>query len=80
MILAFILVGVYSWMFFYPQLQDYLEFQQDLSSVNKQIEESETKLGSLREERNLHKSAYDEEFKEEVKELIDGILQLAILR
>lgn len=70
--LAFLLIGVYSWMVFYPRLQDYLKFDQNLNVLNQQIQLADVKLAGLQDERDLHKSAYDEEFKED-QEIIDTI-------
>lgn len=70
--LAFLLIGVYSWMVFYPRLQSYLKFDQNLNAINQQIESVDVQLASLEEERDLHKSAYDEAFKED-QEIIDTV-------
>lgn len=65
LVVAAAFLGAYSVMFFYPQLQDYLVYEQKIAAQEEKIQEKETILESLEKERDFHKAAYDEEFREE---------------
>lgn len=67
-----VFLGVYSFMFLYPQVQDYLNFEQRIHDVEGQIENYAVTLSDLEKNRDFHKAAYDEEFKEE-QEIIDVV-------
>lgn len=73
LIIAAAFLGIYSVMFFYPQLQDYLVYEERIQAQEEKIQEKETILESLEKERDFHKAAYDEEFKEEQR-LVDAVL------
>ena len=72
MAIAVISLAAYSFYFLYPQVQAYLNFNENLSQKQGQIEDFEVKLSDLEKTRDLHKAAYDEQFKEE-QGLIDMV-------
>lgn len=63
--IAVICLGAYSYLFFYTQLTDYLDYENKISQTEKQIQEYEVTLEDGRAIRDTHKAAYDEQFKEE---------------
>lgn len=65
LLVALVVVGVYSFEFFYPQLTSYLGFETTLAAQQKQISEKESVLSDLKKKRDEVKSEYDEQFKEE---------------
>lgn len=73
--IAALLLGVYSFVFLYPQLAKFLAFQKEMSDFTKQAEEYDITLAELEKTRVTHKAAYDEEFKEELK-VIDQVFPL----
>jgi len=62
---ALILVGTYSVMFFYPQMVQYLDFGNQLGATQEKIATYETNKADLTKKRDLHKAAYDSEFKDQ---------------
>lgn len=72
LLIAAVFLGVYSFLFLYPQVQVYLEFDQELASLQGQIGNYEVTLEDLTTTRDFHKAAYDEEFKEELA-LVDVV-------
>ncbi len=62
---AVVFLGLYSFMFLYRQVPEYLNFNQNYESVQSDIEDKEVAIANLTEERDTHKSAYDVAFKEE---------------
>ncbi|MBI5421941.1 hypothetical protein HZA44_02305 [Candidatus Peregrinibacteria bacterium] len=62
---AAVLLAVYSVMFLYPQMREYLDFGNKLQTAQTAIEQYKANLDDLQKKRDLHKSAYDEQFKEE---------------
>ena len=63
--IAFLILIPYSIWFLYPQLNSYLSFNQVLNSYEKQIEDNEVTITDLIKTRDLHKAAYEKEFKAE---------------
>lgn len=70
--IAALFLSVYSYYFLYDQLHDYLGFEQEVRTIENQIENYEVTLSDLQNTRDFHKVAYDEEFKEE-QEIINMI-------
>jgi hypothetical protein len=69
---AFILLGVasvalaaYSFLFFYPQIVQYLEFGNRLKAGQEELAQLEANNADLEKKRSLHKAAYDSQFKEQ---------------
>lgn len=65
LVLAVVFLGTYSFFFMYPQLQAYLSFASELEALEEQTSQQETQIENLAEERDFHKAAYDEDFKEQ---------------
>jgi hypothetical protein len=61
---AIVFLAVYSIMFLYPQVSFYLEAPAEIQRLDKEIENFDNVvLPNLEKEKDLHKAAYDEEFK-----------------
>ncbi len=72
MTIATVFLAAYSFYFLYPQVQAYLDFNDNIAERQEQIEGFEGKLSDLEKKRDFHKAAYDEQFKEE-QGLIDMV-------
>ena len=78
-------LAAYSVFFLYGNVVAYLKAPTEIADLNAQIEKyDEVILPSLEETRNMHKSAYDEQFAEVIKALDDvfpvGIKKLEMIR
>jgi len=63
--IAVVFLAVYSIMFLYPQASFYIEAPAEIQKLEKEIENFDNVvLPNLEKERDLHKAAYDEEFRE----------------
>lgn len=65
--IAILFLLIYSFMFLYPQLTAYIEFNKKIGGINKQIGDYQTTLADLAKTRDLYKTSYDNEFKDEQK-------------
>lgn len=72
LVIAALFLGVYSYYFLYDQFQSYLGFEQEIRTIENQIENYEVTLSDLESTRDFHKAAYDEEFREE-QEIINTV-------
>lgn len=68
-IIAFAFLGGYSYTFFFPKLDEYLDFPAKIASAEEDVDEIGTTISSLKDTRNLRKAAYDEKFKEQQDKL-----------
>lgn len=71
-----VLLAVYSFFFLYPQLQAYFGFESKISGIQSKIENYKTTLSDLEKKRDLHKAAYDKEYKAE-KDIIDKVFPVS---
>lgn len=62
---AALILIVYSFFFFYPQMLAYVGFDKKISSINKEANNYKTTLSDLEKKRDSHKAAYDKEFQDE---------------
>jgi len=65
MLVALAFLIPYSVAFLYPQLNSFLNFNRNISGMEKQIKDYDVTLSDIKKERDAHKAAYDEEFKAE---------------
>ena len=70
--LGALLLIPFSVLFLYPQILSYLNFQQTLGSYDKQVKDYEVTIADLNKTRDLHKSAYEQEYKFE-ENIIDRV-------
>jgi hypothetical protein len=63
--IALVLVGAYSYQFFYPQMVEYLDFGNRLVAAQDEATKVDASLADLQKKRDLHKAAYDEQFKQQ---------------
>ena len=63
--ITLVLVAVYSYQFFYPQMVEYLDFPNKLAIAQEEITKADASLADLEKKRDLHKAAYDGQFKEQ---------------
>ena len=66
---AALLLAVYSFLFFYPQMLAYVGAEKKISAIEKQTANYKITLADLEKNKNSHKAAYDKEFQEEQKVL-----------
>lgn len=72
--IATVLLAVYSVLFLYPQINLYLSMPSYITRTEKEIEEYDTVIiPNLYQEKDLHKAAYDDQFKR-VEEDLDKVL------
>ena len=84
MAISVILLVSYSIAFLYPQAQSFLSFNQNMKGIEKQIGDYDITLADMNKTRDMHKAAYDEEFKDE-QDIINKIFpanteKLAVIR
>lgn len=65
-LISIVAVGVYSFFFFYPTLQSYLAFGDDLTEIEEDIGEKESLIDGLKDQRDELKTEYDKKNKEEI--------------
>jgi len=63
--IALVLVAAYSYQFFYPQMVEYLDFGKKMAVAQGEIAKADASLADLEKKRDLHKAAYDGQFKEQ---------------
>jgi hypothetical protein len=63
--IALVLVAAYSYQFFYPQMVEYLNFETKMKAAQGEIVKVDASLADLQKKRDLHKAAYDGQFKEQ---------------
>jgi hypothetical protein len=63
--IAAITLGIYSYLFFYPQVMEYMQFPTKLLAAQEEVAKYDANLADLEKKRDLHKAAYDEQFKAE---------------
>ena len=63
--IALVLIVAYSTQFFYPQMVEYLDFGNKLASAQGEIAKADASKADLIKKRDLHKAAYDTQFKEQ---------------
>jgi hypothetical protein len=64
-VIALAILIPYSIAFLYPQVEAYLNFSNEFSMKDKQIKDYSVTLADMKKEREVHKAAYDEEFRAE---------------
>jgi cell division protein FtsL len=72
MSVAIVFLIPFSILFLYPQLNTFLNFDQNIKGINKQITDYDVTLADMTKERNVHKAAYDEAFKQE-QDIVDKV-------
>jgi hypothetical protein len=72
LVIALALVATYSYLFFYPQMVQYLDFGNQMQAAQGQIAKYDANLVDLQKNRDLHKAAYDTQFKEQ-QTILDSV-------
>ncbi len=62
---AGVLLAVYSFLFFYPQMLAYVGFEGKISNIEKQTANYKITLADLEKKKSNHKAAYDKEYQAE---------------
>jgi len=70
--ISILLLIPFSILFLYPQIVSYISFNQNKNSIEKQIKDYEVTIADLQKTRDLHKAAYDTEYKNE-ESIIDKV-------
>jgi hypothetical protein len=65
LVVSLVVLAIYSVQFFYPQMVEYLNFETKLKGYQDQSAQLEAQKSDLQKTRDLHKAAYDAQFKDQ---------------